>query len=239
MKWTGICLAAIIVIANGVHPQTTAQGWSEISPLIELAAFAEDEQLEVTELNITLKESINYEYLQETQQKIKQQFQSDKLTEEETTEATKYIYEKRHKNGDFVEQFMIVVPKLEDISFEVVYTVTSQGTKPLASQFMVLLSDRVKAQIFTTNVTLYSFIKTEINGIIDEVLLYQKFQQTFDITNIEQTTDESWTSRSGYTKRWDGAIELPSGAMNVQFAARNLGSATNVTIGTPILTAEY
>ncbi|MFC7062241.1 YwmB family TATA-box binding protein [Halobacillus seohaensis] len=239
MKVLAMVLIAAIVIGSGVHPQGTAEGWSEVSPLIELAAFAEDEQLTVKQLNITLKESMKLENLKETEEKIKHYLYNTEITKEITSEATKYIYHDGHKNHDFVERFIVIIPTRESSSFDIVYTVTSEGRKSLSAQMMEQKADRIQTRIFRENVTNYSFIKSEESGILNQVLFYQKFKQSFGIDTIEESIEENWTSRSGYTSRWAKAIELPSGAMNVQFATRNLGNQTNITIGTPILTVEY
>ncbi|MFG6147333.1 YwmB family TATA-box binding protein [Halobacillus sp. B23F22_1] len=239
MKLLILSLVAVIAIGSGVYPQGTAEGWSNVSPLIELTAFAEDEQLNVKELNITLKEELDRTELERTQQRIADYLDVLQMSQENNPEATKYKYHDGHKNATIVETFTVLVPKNENNSIEVVYTVTSEGTTPLAPQIMEYYTDRVKKQIFTKNVTNYSFIKSEYSGIIDEVLFYQKFKKAFNIATIEAATEESWSSRSGYTSRWGQAIDLPSGSMNVQCAVRNLGNRTTVTFGTPILTAEY
>ncbi|MCP3027589.1 YwmB family TATA-box binding protein [Halobacillus sp. A5] len=239
MKLLIICLVAITAIGSGVYPQGTAEGWSSASPLVELTAFAEDEHLDMQELNITLKEEFNQLQLDQTRESITNYFDEPEMKQETTSEATKYIFHDGHKDNDIVETFTVLVPKSEINSFEVVYTVTSAGTTPLAPQIMEQFVDRVKHQIFTKDVTYYSFIKSEYSGIMNEVLFYQKFKKTFNIATIEESTEESWSSRSGYTSRWGQAIELPEGSMNVQFATRNLGNRTTVTFGTPILTAEY
>ncbi|WP_431803061.1 YwmB family TATA-box binding protein [Halobacillus andaensis] len=239
MKLFIMCLAAVVAIGSGVYPQGTAEGWSHVSPLIELAAFAEDEQLEIKELNTTLKEDFHKDELKQIQQQITDYFDVPQITTQHTSDATKYIYHDGQKTDDIDETFTVLVPNNESNLFEVVYTVTSAGTTPLAPQIIEQITDRVKARIFTENITNYSFIKSEYSGMINEVLFYQKFKKTFNIATIEVSTEESWTSRSGYTSRWDQAIDLPDGTMNVQFATRNLGNRTTITFGTPILTAEY
>ncbi|WP_173918586.1 YwmB family TATA-box binding protein [Halobacillus sp. Marseille-Q1614] len=239
MKFFWICSIVAVVLGVGVHPQGKAEGWSEVSPLIEMAAFAEDEQLEISELNITLKETMNIKDLAAVKLAITQYFDSVNVTEENSTEASKLIFTDGQKRNAEFETFTVIVPKNEINSFEVVYTVTSRGTAPLAAQIMEHMAGRVKAHVFTENVSLYSFVKAEQSGKINESLFYQSFKKSFDIATVEETIEESWTSRSGYTTRWGEAIDLPGGPMNVQLGIRNLGNRTIVTIGTPILTAEY
>ncbi|WP_082232679.1 YwmB family TATA-box binding protein [Halobacillus massiliensis] len=239
MKFFWICSIVAVVLGIGVHPQGTAEGWSEVSPLIEMAAFAEGEQLEIRELNITLKETMNIKDLAAVESAIRHYFQSTHIREENSAEASKLIFTDGHKRNSGFETFTVIVPKNDRKSFEVVYTSSSGGTAPLAAQLMEHLIDRVKAHVFTDKVSLYSYVKAEKNGNMDEVLFYQKFKQSFNIATVEQSIEDSWTSRSGYTTRWGEAIDLPGGPMNIQIGTRNLGNRTVVTIGTPILTAEY
>ncbi|MFD2922949.1 YwmB family TATA-box binding protein [Halobacillus naozhouensis] len=234
--WTGLLTLTLL---TGVHPQETVGKQSDITPLLELAAFAEDEQLDVTEYKVVLKESINTDKVEQAIQQIKAYVSNNQMIEEETNLARKIIFTNGQKNSDFIERFTVIIPRDETISSEVVYSLTTGGTQTLTTQETMQQISQIKKRFFSKNVTLYTCLKAEDGGIIDDVLIYQKFKKAFNITTIEAATEQSWTSRSGYTSRWSQAIPLPNGAMNVQFATRTLGGRTIVTIGTPIITAEY
>ncbi|WP_079528261.1 YwmB family TATA-box binding protein [Halobacillus hunanensis] len=234
--WTGLLTLTLL---SGVHPQETAGEQTDISPLLELAAFAEGEQLHVTEYKVVLKESINIDEAEQVIQQIKAYVSEDQVIEEETNLARKKTFTNGQKSSDFIEHFTVITPRDETISTELVYSLTTGGTQTLTTQEIMQQINQIQKRFFSENVTLYTCLKAEDGGIIDDVLIYQKFKKAFNITTIEAATEQRWTSRSGYTSRWNQAIPLPNGAMNVQFATRTLGGRTIVTIGTPIITAEY
>ncbi|UOR11265.1 YwmB family TATA-box binding protein [Halobacillus amylolyticus] len=238
MKILWTCLLSLTILA-GVHPQETAKGHIDLSPLLELAAFVEDEQLDISEYKIVLKESIKTANVEEMKQQISGVFPNVKMREEDSNLARKYIFTNGQKNSSFNETFTVIVPKDKTVSSNVVYSLTAGGTERLTPDKIKQQINEIKSRIFSKNVTLYTCLKAEAGGIIDDVLIYQKFKKALNITTIEAATEESWTSRSGYTPRWSQAIPLPNGAMNVQFATRTLGGRTTITIGTPIITAEY
>ncbi|WP_171051754.1 YwmB family TATA-box binding protein [Alteribacter natronophilus] len=66
---------------------------------------------------------------------------------------------------------------------------------------------------------------------------------TFSAKIIEHLTEPSFVSLSANTPLWDNGIETGGETMNLQIALRatqdGLGGKTTVTIGTPIITAEY
>ncbi|UOQ94948.1 YwmB family TATA-box binding protein [Halobacillus shinanisalinarum] len=238
MKILMTCLLSLTILA-GVHPQETAKGHIDLSPLLELEAFAEDEQLDIREYKIVLKESIKTANVEEMKQQINEYLPHANVIEEDSNLARKFIFTNGQKNSNFTETFTVIVPKDKTVSSDVVYSLTAGGTQGLAQQQIKQQINELKSRIFSKDVTLYTCLKAEAGGIIDDVLIYQKFKKALNITTIEAATEESWTSRSGYTPRWSQAIPLPNGAMNVQFATRTLGGRTTITIGTPIITAEY
>jgi len=62
-----------------------------------------------------------------------------------------------------------------------------------------------------------------------------------DAKRIEALQDETVTSVSAYTKQWSSYITTNNHKMNVQVATHvdTLSKLTRITIGTPIITAEY
>jgi len=62
----------------------------------------------------------------------------------------------------------------------------------------------------------------------------------FHAKELERMQDETVVSISGYSQLWEGFIPLRGGRMNLQAAThRSSGHGTFITIGTPIITAEY
>ncbi|WP_161524823.1 YwmB family TATA-box binding protein [Alteribacter lacisalsi] len=71
----------------------------------------------------------------------------------------------------------------------------------------------------------------------------QEIADTFTATVTEHLNEPTFVSLSANTPLWDGGFETDGGPMNLQIALRaaqdGMGGKTTVTIGTPIITAEY
>ena len=147
-------------------------------------------------------------------------------------------WKKSNEEQTLVESFTLIEPIDGKISAEMVYSISGQGTATL-DQTLKKRKDIVKSRLFSKNVTIFSCLKAHSSDIIDDVLVYQNFKNVFNIVTIDEVTENGWTSRSGHSSQWGQSLPVLNEEMNVQFASRTLGGKTNITIGTPIITAEY
>ncbi|SFK15628.1 TATA-box binding [Halobacillus dabanensis] len=235
MKSVFAGIIALLIIGTGAYPQemTGAQ-----ATLMQFASFAADKQLEVNGWTITMKEKITRNEADRMKQKLQKYFNDPVIINETTMNAEKYTISDSQKNKDIAETYSMIFPenKLSDV--EMVYTVEGQGKPSLNKLNQKELNEETR-RFFSKNVTIFTCIKTTYNGIIDDVLVYEKFEKAFDVVTIDVIDENGWTSRTGYTKEWDQSIPTKDRLMNSQFATRTLGGKTNITIGTPIITAEY
>ncbi|KHE68448.1 YwmB family TATA-box binding protein [Halobacillus sp. BBL2006] len=236
MKITGTVLIAIIIFLLGAYPQEMSA--NRQTTVEKFAAFAEDEQLTVRDWSVTIKQSLDRKDLVDQKNEIISFFSNPDVKLEESTNSLKFIIKDTQKNSETNESFILVVPKNESMKAEMVYVARGRGTSSMSPENMSKPLD-VKSRFFKENVTIFSCIKAESSGIIDDVLVYQKFKQTFNILTIDKVIERGWSSRTGYTNQWGQALPAAGDSMNVQFASRTLGGKTNITIGTPIITAEY
>ncbi|MFZ0370232.1 MAG: YwmB family TATA-box binding protein [Halobacillus sp.] len=227
-------ITVLIMVCTGAYSQElTAK-----TPIENFAAFAENEQLDVKEWSITLKETISRSDSLLLEKKISESYRTAEVSYEDQENANKIILKDGLINKEFDESYSIILPKNKDEKAELVYYIAGKGTISLTPE----VKDRIREtekRYFSKNVLIFSCLKAESSGIIDDVLVYKKFKQTFDIKPLDQVAEKDWTSSSGYTEKWGQAIPTAGGKMNVQFATRTLGGRTNITIGTPIITAEY
>lgn len=228
---TLISIIGALVVLSGVYPQERA----EQSQLKQFAAFAEGEQLHVTEWSLTMKEPLQSGKEEKWIKEASSLLKSDPIVEE-TIHAKKLTWQK--ETDDRTEEIILILPNDPINSAERVYGIEGEGIASL-SQNSIKRDSSVKSRLFSKNVTIFSCIKSETNGIIDDVLVYKKFKEAFDVVTINEVNDNGWTSMSGHSKKWDQSLPVLNEEMNVQFASRTLGGRTNVTIGTPIITAEY
>ncbi|MCA1010884.1 YwmB family TATA-box binding protein [Halobacillus halophilus] len=227
-------ITVLIMVCTGAYSQElTAE-----TPIEKFAAFAESEQLDVTAWSITLKETIPRSDSLLLEKKISKSHRTAEVSYEDQDNSNKIILKDGLNNREFDESYSIILPKNKDEKAELVYYIAGKGTISLTPE----VKDRIREiekRYFSKNVLIFSCLKAESSGIIDDVLVYKKFKQTFDIKPLDQVAEKDWTSSSGYTEEWGQAIPTAGGKMNVQFATRTLGGRTNITIGTPIITAEY
>ncbi len=238
MKSVLIGLLSLFIVGTGVDPQKTAgeETWS--NQLDEFVSFAEGEHLEINSWTITMKEALPTHDLKSVQRELRAYLPEGSIKKESNRNANKWTIDGQ-KTEKLVEQFIVILPKNAKESPELVYVLSGAGTSTLTKSKIDNYVQDVKSRFFSKNVGIFSCLKAKSSGIIDDVLVYQKFQQLFNIATIEEVIEPSWTSRSGYTETWGNAIPLAEKKMNVQFATRTLGGKTNITIGTPIITAEY
>ncbi|MCA0971014.1 YwmB family TATA-box binding protein [Halobacillus litoralis] len=231
MKTLLAVVGALVIFGTGVYPQERA----DQSQLEQFAAFAEDEQLEVTSWTVTMKESIQQTKSEEWVTKASSFYKSEPILEK-MANADKLTWQ--NKSGQVTETLSLIIPVDSNNSVERVYALNGKGTASL-SQKVEERKNLAKSRLFSKNVTIFSCLKSEKNGIIDDVLMYEKFRDVFNVETINEVTDNGWTSWSGHSKKWGQSLPILNDEMNVQFASRILGGRTNVTIGTPIITAEY
>lgn len=229
-------IIALLIIGTGAYPQEM----TEIQEVImEFSSFAADKQLDVNEWTITMKEKTTPEEAERIKADMTMLFEQPIIQKEIMTNATKYTITDSQKNKNFVETYILIYPTNKKSSTEMVYTVQGQG-KPSLSKHDTKIVNKVKSRFFSKNVTIFSCLKATYSGIMNDVLVYEKFEQAFNITTINEIDDENgWTSRSGYTNQWGHTLPVGDQTVNVQFATRTLGGETTITIGTPIITAEY
>ncbi|MFC7391851.1 YwmB family TATA-box binding protein [Scopulibacillus cellulosilyticus] len=97
------------------------------------------------------------------------------------------------------------------------------------------------SKIFTGKETIFTCVngkysdtmKSGLSKRVEQVLAH------FSAEKVEQDNEKTFVSVSAYNRQWKDSIETNQRKMNLQVALRTVGSATSITIGTPIITSEY
>ena len=235
MKSVFAGIIALLIIGTGAYPQEMTGAHAT---LMQFASFAADKQLEVNDWTITMKEKITRNEAESIKQKLQKYFEEPVVINESTMNAEKYTISDSQKNEDIVETYSMIFPENKQSNVEMVYTVEGEGKPSLRNLKQNEIKEETR-RFFSKNVTIFTCVKATYDGIIDDVLVYEKFEAAFNVITIDVIDENGWTSRTGYTKEWDQSIPTKGRLMNSQFATRTLGGKTNITIGTPIITAEY
>ncbi|CDQ18841.1 TATA-box binding [Halobacillus karajensis] len=228
-------IIALFIIGTGAYPQEMT---GSHEALMEFASFAADKQLEVNSWSVTMKEKVSTNEADKIKEELATFWNNAVISQERTANAVKYTVKNSHKNKQIVETYSMIFPHNNKSNVEMVYSTEGQGT-PSLTKLNQTTVEEVSRRFFSKNVTKFTCLKAKFSGIIDDVLVYEKFKQAFNVATIDEIDENGWTSRTGYTQKWDQAIRAGDQMMNTQFATRTLGGETNITIGTPIITAEY
>ena len=87
----------------------------------------------------------------------------------------------------------------------------------------------------------FALVSGKVDGIMS-IGMNQKakrFLTDLKATEIEKDNDKTFVSLSAYNKHWKDLIQTNGNKMNLQIGIRKTGEETTVTLGTPIITAEY
>ncbi|ATO49160.1 YwmB family TATA-box binding protein [Brevibacillus laterosporus] len=161
-----------------------------------------------------------------------------------TAEGKQLIYQTEGKVGQTKLQIRLIgVPEPHNIS---IYLVISLEGKRIHAQDIERAYEKVVDK--TNSRGLIPQFSTCIRGIYNDTLSdgwqearINKVFALLQAQEVERLQDESVTSISGYTTQWKPYIITNDQKMNVQVATHvdSLNQLTRITLGTPIITAEY
>ncbi|SEA68861.1 TATA-box binding [Thalassobacillus cyri] len=234
-----IILVAILMLSTDLETFAGVKNKEEL-PLGMIAAQLQSQGIEADGWEVIAKESFSRQHLDMIKGLVEEEVPQAQWQRASDRNSEKYSIVYPQKATGITETFIVIVPKKHRNYIEVIYKITGTSWGEASERFLKNNFFVEKDRIFSENVAIFSCIEAEINGIIDDVLVYKNLVQALDIKTIEMIDETDFKSISGYTPEWEQTIPLPAGAMNVQFAVRKgLGAKTNITIGTPIITSEY
>ncbi|KGX94076.1 hypothetical protein N781_01500 [Pontibacillus halophilus JSM 076056 = DSM 19796] len=211
-----------------------------LQPVRDLVSVIEEEALDVKGWDVTVKESVSPQHVQDLLSNIESTDPSSQIEVEETTISKKYAIT-HHKHTHLHEQTIIIVSKQHPTFAELIYNVSGERFEDRTQASLEARLEEVMNVYFAENATIFTCVKTETSDKIKGVLLLEKIRTNLNMKTIEKVDEADFQSISGYTNRWDSSIPVSEDQnMNVQMALRTgLGAETTITIGTPIITNEY
>ncbi|MGC5324958.1 YwmB family TATA-box binding protein [Brevibacillus sp. SYSU BS000544] len=154
------------------------------------------------------------------------------------------IYESHTiKGGATIKFRMIGVPHNSKIHAYLVLLITGTGknaqdVEKARKEVSLLLTKASRIPQFSTCISGIYSDKLSVDQQGDKV---KSVLSSLQAKEIERLQDETVTSISAYTERWESFINSGQNKMNVQVATHldALHSQTRIKVGTPIITAEY
>ncbi|MYL34239.1 hypothetical protein GLW05_11585 [Pontibacillus yanchengensis] len=241
MKHFAIIFIIILLLQPHLFLAAQSKRTSPLQPLTDITDFIKNHNLEVGTWEVTMKKDINQDEMSYYKEMLQTQYPHMTIKETENEKSKKFVFTNHQKKSQFVEKFIMVVSKEMQSYAQILYVATGdEWNESTKSNFMPRLN-QLKSAIFQENTTIFTCVKTEYNGIIDGVLLLEKFSTRLQIEELQILNEEDFISVTGLTKKWSQAIPYgDQGSMNVQFALREgMGAKTTLTFGTPVITNEY
>ncbi|WP_181346792.1 YwmB family TATA-box binding protein [Thalassobacillus sp. CUG 92003] len=236
-----VSFAIISITASFFQPGEAALETGETAPLQELADYARAEDWQLEKWEVLLKDTVSGKREAEIMTELGDVFPDQVMRITNTASHKRVQVKNRQSDTSMTEEFIAIIPANQTDKIDLMYKVTGTNQTSIHTFKQSTQFEHIQNQVLSKNVIYFSCIRVQINDIMNDVLVYEKFKEAFDITTVEKVDEGTWKSISGYTPKWEDVIPLSDNhPMNIQFAARKtLGADTTVTIGTPIITTEY
>ncbi|GGM32508.1 hypothetical protein GCM10011351_18220 [Paraliobacillus quinghaiensis] len=233
-----IVMVLVLLITMTAQIQVTAVNKSSILELVDLMEIVEEQDMQVSNWQVRLKETFEKQELSAIIHNINQAGFSKTYTIEESDQMIKYIYPPL-KNEHTAESLIIVVAKQHETA-EVIYTIESTGNGTFQEVFVKNRIRNVMEELFSENMTKLTCVISEADDNIRSDYFFETIKENLRVQELNRLHEKDFIVISGYTEKWDATIPIWDEQMNVQVAARNdANGKTTFTLGTPILTNEY
>ncbi|KGX86436.1 YwmB family TATA-box binding protein [Pontibacillus litoralis] len=240
MKHFSILLLVFLLMQPQLLIAEQSEANEDIKPLRNAVQFLEEQNISLSEWNVSAKMEIKAEEVPEYVEQIKALFDDSVISKEEDDKVSKIMISNRHKKKPFDEGFIVNQSKIKGAYAEITYISSGKTFDSSVQHALIARIKELKSTILEEDITIFTCTKAAYNGMIDGVLLLDKFFDQFDVTDLQTLNEEDFITVAGYTSQWKTVLPYEDGSMNVQFAVRNgLGAKTTITIGTPIITSEY
>ncbi|GIO24716.1 YwmB family TATA-box binding protein [Oceanobacillus sp. J11TS1] len=238
LRKQAICLLLIIsFFVNQAFSQPIQNDEME-----DLAAFANEYDLEMNFWEVTMKEQMDSQRAEE----IVQGLQETHISHEEKDEnRIKHTFESRHKKDTFDVLYKVILPIDKRESAEVIIVMHGTDWDNHISQKYREEKTNILRNYLTKESHLYTCLSVQDSGIMNHDVFINKAKTYFNIKHISTNYDNiknSTIKKStyGYTKTWKQFYYMEDDPKNVQIAAvADRHGKMNYMIGTPILINEY
>ncbi|WP_175631959.1 YwmB family TATA-box binding protein [Virgibacillus siamensis] len=234
-------LIAFIIFITGNSASAVSM---EPDAMTDLAALVTENELEVDHWEVTIREEMTYNKVQEILGQFRHK-NSYLVSGEADANTIKYSVRHVQKTEGISESYSVIIPK--DREYQAQFIAVVQGkfwTDDLVKQYRRLVQT-IQNNFFTEDSTKFACIKTTVDDIMSSVYFFDKLKSELDLKHIKRQKDSVKNSMVkkiiyGYTPLWNQKIDLKDRPLNFQMAVnKGQNGSRELTIGTPILINEY
>ena len=237
MKKIGFILMLFLII-----PIAAIAKDEDANELEAMAAFVADNDLTIESWEVTIKEKVKQDQLQDIIENLKD---SHLVSTTEDENAIKYKLRSTHKNADVSVIYSVVIPK--DPKFETELTAVIKGDN-WSESILDIYQEKfnfIMKQYFTDSSKRFACLTTENNAIINSDHFFNETIDKFNLKFVSTQTDKinKVTNKKilyGYTPLWNQKLTIMDKPVNIQIAIKSTEKRNSkITLGTPILINEY
>lgn len=233
-----LCLNLIIILLSS--PITTAE--IETNDVEDMIDIVVNNDLEIDEWEVTIKEKVNMNKKQEIVEEIKI---NGEYTRKENGNSVLYIFEDSHIYSESVETYNVIIPKNKSDDIEIIAVFKGYTwNEEIKTNYIKWLRTMMN-NVFTKSARKYTCLTTKFSGIINADYVLNYIDKKLDIEHKQTQIDKNNNSTLdkviyGYTPLWNQGVSIMDDPTNVQIAViTNKMGLTKFSIGTPILINEY
>jgi hypothetical protein len=215
---------------------------SDTNELIDIAAMILENNLQIQDWEVTMKEHRDAAHLKEMVQELSNSYS---VTKHENENSIIYSVKDTHKKGTITVNYNVIFPKDNRYQSELVITINGSSWGEDVESTYVNLMSLLNGKYFTDNVRIFSCMSTRASAIIENDNIVENFTEKLKLRHKKTQNDKLKSTRNveyiyGYTSKWGQKITIQDKPVNVQIVSQTLASGdVQYTIGTPILINEY
>ncbi|WP_404455720.1 YwmB family TATA-box binding protein [Oceanobacillus kapialis] len=235
MKKTVLILLFLLLMVTKTATMANYQ-----DELIDIAEFAETENLPVKDWSVTIREQIDVERAANIRTQLKKEGLKESKTEKENSQN--YLLRDRRNFKDLNVYYKVIV---HSGKAELIVVLEGQKWTQDIKQSYVNKKTTIKDEFFTNKAQTFACLSVSDDAIIDSDYFFKDLTKTFNIQHENKQFDNTKNSAHkfifyGYTPLWTQKINLGNSKLNIQVAVtENATGDLTYTIGTPILINEY
>ncbi|WP_017798192.1 YwmB family TATA-box binding protein [Oceanobacillus kimchii] len=210
--------------------------------MIALGNFAIEQQLEVENWQVTIKESITVHKGEQLVEQLKDEFPHEKKTDEK---SIKYIFKNDHKTNGIDVLYKVILPIESSSQAEIIALLEGADWSEEIKETYITTKNEIVHKLFTKLAQSYTCLNSLDNDIINSDVFIENAINYFNLRHTTTQYDniaKSTIKKSfyGYTDLWDDFYSVNDKPINVQIAIiEDKAGNEKYTIGTPILIHEY
>ncbi|BAC14929.1 hypothetical protein [Oceanobacillus iheyensis HTE831] len=210
--------------------------------MIALGNFATEQQLEIENWQVTIKESVSVVKAEKSIELLKNEYSYEKKS---TEKSIIYLFKNDHKTNGLDVLYKVILPTESSSQAEVIALFEGADWSEEVKESYLITKNEIVHKLFTKLAQSYTCLTSVDNDIINGDVFIEKAINYFNLRHTTTQYDniaKSTIKKSfyGYTDLWDAFYSVDNKPINVQIAIiEDEAGNEKYTIGTPILIHEY